>query len=369
MKKDKFFFGLKTQIFFGEDCVRENGALLKSLGKKAIIVTGRHSAKACGALNDVRNTLLANGVQSFIFDQVENNPSMETIQKAVAMAREENPNFVIGIGGGSPLDASKAIAVMLANDGMTVPEMLTNDFDKALPIVAIPTTAGTGSEATPYSVILRNDIQTKVSFGNSYTYSTFAFVDPKYTYNLNERITVSTCVDAFTHVFEGYLANRSTPISDCMAICGIEIFGRIIKKLVVFNLTEEDRKSMALLSLLGGMVIAQAGVTIPHGMGYCYTYYKGIPHGLANGLIFKEYLKLNSSVAQEKINRAMSVMGYQTTDDFLRDFHLLVGEPPKLTEEECETFIRQTMLQKGSIANTPYPVDEKVIRKLWTHIK
>lgn len=369
MIKDKFSFRLPTQLFFGENCVWENEEMLAGLGKKTMIVTGRNSAKKTGALDHVLNVCLKHDISCVLFDEVESNPSLETIKKAADIARCSEVEFVVGIGGGSPLDASKAIAVLAANPEMDVMDIFSNKFDKALPIVGIPTTSGTGSEVTPYSVILRNDVKTKVSFGNIHTYPVYAFVDPQYTYELDEKNTVSTCIDAFTHVFEGYLANRSTPVTDCFALLGIEIFGRVLRKLKSFNMDKEMRKEMSLLSVLGGIVISQAGVTIPHGMGYCYTYFNGIPHGLANGLIFEEYLKLNEEVAKDKIANAMKRMGYDSTENFLKDFKAVVGKPPILSEEEIQIYTKQTLMQKGSISNTPYPVDEEVIYQLWEKIK
>ena len=369
MIKDRFTFGLKTRIYFGENCVTENGELISKLGNRAMIVTGKSSAKRTGALDDVLQVFLKHGITGVLFDEVENNPSLETIQKAADIARSSEIRFVVGIGGGSPMDAAKAIAVLADNPDMDPMDMFSNRFESALPVIAIPTTSGTGSEVTPYSVILRKDVQTKLSFGNEKTYPLYAFVDPQYTYELNRKYTVSTCIDAFTHAFEGYLANRSNPVTDCFALEAIEIFGKVLPVLKEKDPNREMRKEMSLLSVLGGIVISQAGVTIPHGMGYCYTYFKGIPHGLANGLILEEYLKLNEKTVGNKIQKAMKCMKYQSTQDFLRDFRELTGKPPVLTSEEIALYTKQTLLQKGSIANTPYPVDEETIYQLWKNIK
>ena len=270
----EFSFGIPTKIYFGKDCIAKNAGVLAAVGSKAMIVTGKHSAKASGALDDVTAVLEAEKKEYVIFDEIENNPSVETVAKAADIARAEKVDFVIGIGGGSPIDASKAIAVLAANTDMAVTDLFKNAFTKALPIVGVPTTAGTGSEATPYSVLLRKDMQTKVSFGTKDTYPVYAFVDAKYTYSLGKGSTISTAVDAFTHAFEGYLANRSTVISDSFATTAIKAFGKSMRKLARFELDEADRENLMLVSLLGGIIISQTGVTIAHGMGYCYTYFK-----------------------------------------------------------------------------------------------
>ncbi|MGN0406640.1 MAG: iron-containing alcohol dehydrogenase family protein [Bacteroides sp.] len=364
----EFTFGIPTKIFFGRDCILKNAAALTAIGSKAMLVTGKHSAKASGALDDVVSVLDKAAIGYVIFDEIENNPSVETVAKAAKIARQEEVDFVIGIGGGSPIDASKAIAVLAANKEMIVTDLFKNDFTKALPIVGIPTTAGTGSEATPYSVLLRKDMQTKVSFGTKDTFPAVAFVDAKYTMSLGKNSTISTAVDAFTHAFEGYLANRSTVISDCFALEAIKAFGKSMRKLAAFELDESDRENLMLVSLLGGIIIAQTGVTIAHGMGYCYTYFKGIPHGAANGLIMREYMKLNYDVAKDKIDTALEALGCESIDEFAGILREMLGAPPVLTSEEIELYTELTQIQKGSMANTPHKIDEKAIKYLWEHI-
>lgn len=364
-----FKFLIPTHILFEKDCVLHHGEVFKSAGKKALIVTGKHSAKACGALDDVESSMRSQEVPYVIFDEIENNPSVETIDRAAQLARAEKVDYVVGIGGGSPIDAAKAIAVLVANPEMEVLDLFKNEFKKAAPIIGIPTTAGTGSEVTPYSVLLRHDLKTKVSFGTVDTFPQYALVDAKYTMTLSEKSTISTAVDAFTHVLEGYLANRSTPLSDTLALEGIGYFGKVIRRLAAYHLDELDREYLMYISLLGGMVIAQTGVTIAHGMGYCYTFFKEIPHGKANGLIMREYLKLNYSIRKEKIDKALELLQCHSIDELADLLHQMLGDAPKLSEEEIKRFTELTTLQQGSIKNTPYPLNESIISELWRKIQ
>ncbi len=361
-------FTIPTTIFFEKECVSKHGELLAGIGEKAMIVTGKYSAKACGALDDVIKELVKYKTDYVIFDEIENNPSVESVSTAAAIAKAEGVSYVIGIGGGSPIDAAKAIAVLIANPEMEVLDLFKNDFEKVVPIIGIPTTAGTGSEVTPYSVLLRRDLQTKLSFGNEKTIPSYAFLDAKYTKTLDKNATISTAVDAFTHVLEGYLANRSTIMSDCLALEGMRSFGKSIRNLAKFELTEEDRENLLYVSLLGGLVITQAGVTIAHGMGYCYTYFKNIPHGKANGLIMREYLKLNSKVVGDKIEKVLEAVKCKSIDEFADLLYEMLGNAPSLTAAEIEQYTQLTMLQKGSINNTPYPTNEEVISSLWRNI-
>lgn len=365
----EFKFLIPTHIFFESDCISHHGDVFKNIGSKALIVTGKHSAKACGALDDVVNILKEQKVEFIVFDQIENNPSVETVGEAAQIARDGKIDYVIGIGGGSPIDAAKAIAVLIANPDMDVLDLFKNQFEKVAPIVGIPTTAGTGSEVTPYSVLLRKDLQTKVSFGTTKTFPQYAFLDTKYTETLSKNSTISTAVDAFTHVLEGYLAKRSTPISDTLAMEGIYYFGKAFRHLAEFNLTKEDRENLLYVSLLGGIVIAQTGVTIAHGMGYCYTFFKEIPHGKANGLIMREYLKLNYTLCEQKIDQVLSMLGCHTIDELADILHIMLGDAPKLTKEEVQRYTELTLLQQGSIKNTPYPLEKSTISELWRKIR
>ncbi len=335
---------LPTEVISKKQCVINNDKVFASLGKRAIIVTGHYSAKSCGALEDVLTVCNRNGIEVTVFDEIENNPSLETVVKGSEAAKACQAEFVIGIGGGSPLDAAKAIAVLAGNE-MGALELFKNQFQTALPIIAIPTTAGTGSEVTPYSVILRTDMQTKVSFGNEKTFPAYALIDSKYICSLNRNSTVNTAVDAFTHVFEGYLCNRATVLSDALAMDAIRVFGECFEALLTDKVTEEIREKLMYVSLMGGIVIAHTGVTIVHGMGYCLTYFKEIPHGRANGLLLKAYLDYIYDVKKEKIDLVMQLLHCRSRVDFTDKLEGMIGKAPLLSEDEVEQYTELTMLQ------------------------
>ena len=364
----EFKYAIPTKIYFGENCIAKNAGIFAQLGKTVMIVTGKHSAKASGALNDVVMVMDKNKIECIIFDEIENNPSVETVEKAGKIAVQKKVDFIIGIGGGSPIDASKAIAVLAANPDIIATDLFKNDFEKVLPIIAIPTTAGTGSEVTSYSVLVRKDLQTKVSFGTEKTYPQYAFLDAKYTFTLGKSITINTAVDAFTHALEGYLANRSTVISECLSLEAIKTFGKSMRKLANFELDNNDRENLMYASLLGGIIIAQTGVTIAHGMGYCYTFFKDIPHGKANGFIMREYLKLNYDVAKAKIDNVLNALDCSDIDEFADILKAILGDAPKLTVEEIQLYTELTQIQKGSMSNTPHEVNAEVIYELWSKI-
>lgn len=364
----KLNFNMPVRALFEENCVMKHSEIFAQCGASAMIVAGHSSAERCGALSDVETVLTQAGIKYIYFNKVENNPSMETVAEAAKLAKENQVDFIIGIGGGSPIDAAKAIAVLGAND-MEVDELFKNQFTKALPIIAIPTTSGTGSEVTPYSVLLSKAKQTKLSFGNQYTFPAFALLDAKYTYSLGREATINTAVDAFTHCFEGYLAKRSTELSNALAIDGIRSFGECIPALLSGEFTEEIRSKLMYVSMLGGMVISHTGVTIAHGMGYCYTFFHDIPHGRANGLLMKEYVNYNYPVVKDKIDYCMETMGLSDISAFGEIMEQLVGKAPSLTDADIDKYTELTLLQKGSISNTAKDLNEERIHKLWEAVR
>lgn len=359
-------FFMPTRVFLEDEVVQKKAELVKEYGKKAMIVTGRYSAKRSGAYNDIIESLQDAEISFVLFDQVENNPSLETVLLGAALAKEKKVDFVIGIGGGSPLDAAKAIAVLAVND-LDSEKLLQNTFTKALPIIAIPTTAGTGSEVTPYSVLVKKDIETKISFGNELTFPKLALIDPKYTEAVPLQTIIFTAVDAFTHSFEGYLSKRATPLSDALALGAMEIFGQCIPALIKEEFSAEVREKLMYISLIGGIVITHTGVTSVHGMGYCYTYYQGIPHGQANAFLLRSYLQYIEEYKKEKIERAMKSMGFSEMEEFLMKIDVLVGKPRELTATEIMIYTEKTMIQARSLANTAGEVTEEVVASLWSN--
>jgi len=342
---------MPTKAYFGRDCVVHNSNELSGFGNKALIVTGGRSAQASGAFQDVCDALDRLGIKYDIFNKVENNPSEGTVKEGGIAAKRAGSDFVIGIGGGSPLDAAKAIAVLAVND-MEPEQLYTNNFpQKPLPIIAIPTTAGTGSEVTPYSILTRDDLQTKKSFGTQETFPAIAFLDPRYTESQPLEVTVNTAIDALSHNIEGYLGKKSTPVCDLLAQEGIRLFGACIDCLRRGRFSYEDREKLLYMSMLGGMVIAHTGTTIVHAAGYNYTYFRNIPHGRANGYLLAEYLRFNYEYAKEKTENVLHMMGFNSIDAFDEAIVSLIGRAPELKEEEIIRYAEITMTQRSVSSN------------------
>ncbi|HEX2945125.1 MAG TPA: iron-containing alcohol dehydrogenase family protein [Clostridia bacterium] len=364
----QFKFHMPVKTYFGEGCLLKNGSELSKYGRKAVIVTGGHSARLSGALSDVCSILEQLDIAYAIYDKVQNNPTLDNVREGGILARENGAGFVIGIGGGSPLDAAKAVAVLAVND-MEPEQLFTNDFKVSpLPVIAIPTTAGTGSEVTPYSILTRTDKQTKISFGTPETFPAIAFLDPHYTESQPLKVTINTAVDALSHSMEGYLGKRRTPAADILAREGIKLFGSCLESLRSANIGPRTREMLLYASMLGGMVIAHTGTTIMHGIGYNYTYFKGIPHGEANGYLMAEYLRFNYSCAKDRIDDMLQLMGLKDIDELDTVLAELIGRAPGLTREEISLYAAITMTQKSTATNIR-PVEAQDLEGILERLK
>lgn len=327
-----FKYLMPTKVICGENSVKENAGEL-ILGTRCMIVTGKTSGLKSGALSDVTDVLKEKGVEYLVYDCIGNNPTIEECFEGGKKAKDFGADFLIGIGGGSPLDACKAIAVYAVND-IEMYDIFAGKFEnKPLPMAAVPTTAGTGSETTPYSILTLHKINNKQSFAHPDVFYKVAFLDGRYTINLPLQVARNTAIDAMSHLIEGYTDKKASPGSDYVALEGLRIIGKYIENLKKGNFTVGICSDLLWAASLGGIVISQTGTTIVHSMGYALTYNKDIPHGMANGLLLGEYVERTNNVLPEKVKAAMDALGLTIVEfkDFLKES---LPCDVKFTEEE-----------------------------------
>lgn len=357
----EFVYSMPTKIYFGRDIILKNKEVFRNIGKKALIVTGRNSAKRNGSYDDVVKALTEVEVDYILFDEVEENPSLETIEKGSQLGKDNNVDFVIGIGGGSPMDAAKAMAIFIKNPEVNKDNIFSQKKLKSIPVAAVATTSGTGSEVTQYSIVTSNKEKTKKNLGQS-VFPVAAFLDSKYTFDLPYDITVNTAIDAFTHLVEGYLNTNSNYMSETYGEKGFELFKYCFKKLINKELDSNFRNKVMLASTLAGIQIAQTGTSLPHGMGYPLTYFKGLPHGLANGVLTIEYLK--SFKDKSKINRMLNLLGMNLEE--LEDiFNKLINVNIEITEEEIINYSKSFVSNKSKLKNHTEKVELEDIIQIY----
>lgn len=364
-------FHMPARIITGKGCISKNASVFASFGKKCLIVTGKTSAKKCGALDDVISAITSVGVTYEIYDGIEQNPTYKSCLEASEMAKNFGAEFIIGIGGGSPLDASKAVAVLTACNDVSEESLFAMKWDaKPLPIIAVGTTSGTGSEVTPVAVIT-NSKGLKKSFRTADTYPTVSFGDASYTLSLSTEFTRSTALDALAHCIEAYFNRTSNDICRTFSVRGIRILIEMLKKTAVYqasSLTFEDREKLYCASIYGGLAISVSGTCFPHGMGYFLSEQYGIPHGNACAVYLPAFIDHNVQCATDEAKQFFLDIG--TDRDALNA--IIHSNLPdlgvKLSEEKLQEllprFIDNKNLQK-CYGDVNVNVAEGILRKLF----
>ena len=332
-------FYVPTDIYVEKECVKNHAKELLAVGKRALIVTGHSSAKANGSLNDVTEVLNAGGVAYQIFDEVEENPSTDTVGKGAKIAREFGAEFIIGIGGGSAIDAAKAMAILLVNPSVNADELHkapSHPLNHA-PVVAVPTTCGTGSEATPVAIITNHKINLKKSIPHR-IFPVLALVDGKYLASAKKQLIVNTAVDALAHMVESILNVHSNMLNRMCPEYGLKLWGECKEALLASenDATKNDSGNAAPIdaslyeklmytSTIAGMSIAMTSTAVPHGMSYDLTLSKGTPHGPAVGYFLAAYVEVCQKKVPADVEKILSLLGLKNIEEFAAILRKLIG--------------------------------------------
>ncbi|MBQ4626640.1 MAG: iron-containing alcohol dehydrogenase [Clostridia bacterium] len=296
---------MPVRCIIGENAVISNSSLLSSLGKSCLVVTGKKSAVACGALSDALDALRKEKIAYEVFNEIGENPLISVCHKAGEAARGANAEFILGIGGGSVLDASKAIAIYASNADLSPIDIYKREYSAPpRPVALIGTTAGTGSEVTAVSVLTNDETGRKKSISGPDCFAAIAFCDPKYTLSMPYSVTVSTALDAFAHAVEGYFTEKCVGVIELFAEKCIPQIYACLKELAGKNSVASSlREPLYYGSLYAGLVINTCGTAFPHPLGYILTENYGIPHGMACAAFFSAFIDRCSEFAPEKARK------------------------------------------------------------------
>lgn len=366
----------KVKIITGNGAVMKNYEVFAALGKKAVVVSGRSGADKCGAMADVASALEKCGMEYVRFNQIPENPPAELCHEGGRIARENGCDFVIAIGGGSSLDAGKAVAAYAANPECSAEDIFDDEkrVNDCLPLVLIPTTSGTGSEACRYSVLTIDGGKRKKTFKHSSAYARVSFVCPEYSATMSEKYTVSTALDALAHSMESYLSPKSTTESEEAALYAAgEIWDVIFrgKDCEDGGFTMKARERLAYAACAAGMAIDVTGTGFPHPLGYSITLTRGIPHGNACAVFEGEYLSYNmrTDIGKEKINKLAAHLG-TTPDEMMH----LIPEKSGVREEVgiISASEREELIDRvsgaGNYANSPYVISRDEMSEIYARI-
>lgn len=314
-----FNLSIPVKVISGEYCVLKNGELLSSFGKQCLIVTGKTSAEKSGALADVVTVLEQFSVGYEVFDRITPNPYIEDCCEAGAVARAKKADFVIGIGGGSALDAAKATAVFAANaDFLPFDIYEKKERNNALPLVLIGTTAGTGSEVGGVSVLSNKKDERKRSICAPDCVPALTLADSRYTHSVPYSVTVSTALDALSHAIEGYYSKKCGDIPTMFAEKAIPMIWEGLKFLEREKKlpNEKMRAQLYYGSLYAGITLAYCGTAFPHPLGYILTEHFKTPHGIACAAFMPELIRRGVRFEREKSRRLMNLMKTNSAEFF-----------------------------------------------------
>lgn len=361
----EFNFYLPTQIVFGEKRIRELGERIVDFSDSVLLVTDKNVAQKTELADQVLK-LLKNR-KTVLFDEVEENPSLATLEKVKKIARDARVKTVIGLGGGSPMDAAKGAALLCVND-KKMNEYLggAEVQNPPLPVICLPTTSGTGSEATPFAVFTDPKDQSKKGFSHPGLFPKLSILDPELTYSMPEEVVINTGLDALTHAIEAYLSMETFELNDLLAFKSIEI--------IINNLEGAAQKNhdamgkMAYAAMLAGAAIAHASTILLHIMGYPLTVFHHLPHGKANAVLLPAFLDFmgRSSFIKEKVEgvqsffkpfggvvRYVNSLGVSTR---LKDHGVMQEQLPEFVEK---------VIVKGDVKITPAEVTRDTIQEIY----
>lgn len=373
---------MPTKVIFGVGSIARTGDETAQLGTKALVVTGTSAMRSLGFTAVVEKSLSGKGIPYELFEEIETNPSTASVEEGVKTARDRGCDVVIGLGGGSAVDAAKAIASS-AGLGIPVVDLMQNGMPrKGLPCLAIPTTAGTGAEVTHISVLTIRESKRKDALRSPHNFPTVAILDPALTLKLPPYITANTGVDALAHAMEAYTSRQAHPISDLYARKAMSLVNQYLRRAVLYGDDMEARTGMMLASNLAGMAIANAGTAAAHGMamtigGICNT-----DHGTTVGLALPAVLEYNLAANLEKHRDIASLLGENVEGMSLRQAAGMAAQAVRtllndvnlplrlrdigVTEETLPQLLADTKTQRAWL-NNPRPVSpedmERLLRK------
>jgi len=365
-------FRTPSTIHFGEGATANVGLEAKRLkARKALVITDKVLASV-GAIDPVVKSLQDCGIEVAIFDGVNSEPDLSHVVTGLQMLEEEECDLIVACGGGSPIDVAKAVSIMFTNGGKIEDYMGMDKFTvPGMPLMAVPTTAGTGSEATMFSIITDTDLGVKMLIGSPFLMPRVAIVDPLLTLNLPRGLTAATGLDALTHAIEAYVSVKAQPMTDVLALSAIKLISENLLLAWGNPQNREARANTMLGAMQAGIAFSNASVALVHGMSRPIGANFHVPHGVSNACLLgvvMEYSLPGNPQRYADIARAMGVgngsqdaMGVAKIGAEKVKGLIKMLEVPTLTElgvtaEKLEPVIEkmaEDAIASGSPANNP----------------
>ena len=365
----------QPEVIFENNAINSLGKIMKTTRADNVLVVTDPGIIKCGIYRKLKNVLLGNSVENFLYSDVTPDPSLDLIDDVLNFALDKKIDFVIGIGGGSSIDTAKVVSALLTNR-KSIYEYIGTDLleNDAVPLVAIPTTAGTGSEVTPIAILSDEKEQLKKGIVSEKIIPKYALLDPVLTTGMPKQITAYTGMDALAHAVEAFTSVNANDYTDALAQKAISLILENIEKAYNDGDNLQAREKMMLGSLMAGIAFANAGVTAVHAFAYPLGGMFHVPHGLANSIMLEPIINFNSQGNSAKFRELALCFDKNSNSpdviiEKLRELNAVLDIPKSLKELNIpETAI--TQLSEGAmkvtrlLANNPRKItleDAKMI--------
>jgi len=342
-------FQCSSQIFFGPGAAKKIGEIAASTGIQRAFIVSDPGLIATGLPDRMASLFHESGVDSVIFGEVESNPSLETTEQACAAYQQNDCTGLVAIGGGSPIDVAKSVGILVKNPGGLSDYFGINKVINSLPpLLALPTTVGSGSEVTRFAVIIDRAQQKKLVIVSHLITPGYVFLDPDVVESLPQNLLAMTSLDALTHAIESLISNFASPFSDSLALEAIQLI-RSYLPAAYHTKDYTAREKLLYASTLAGMAFNHARTGLVHGMSHPLSSYYNVPHGLANSILLPYVLQFNLPYCEQAMTRLAIAMGEKAVPEYaidaVRRLAALVEIPLKLSEVGVTNTYVQNMAQ------------------------
>ncbi len=360
-----------TRIVFGRGALDGLGGIACAHGEHALLITGRTAMRKHGILDRVVTNLERANLVVTVQDTISPDPKSDEVDAAIAVARKCSCDVVVGLGGGSALDAAKAVGVGIGYESVT--EIIGNVLDPSpasLPIVAVPTTAGSGAEVTKGSIITDVERNLKSGIRGEDVFPKVAVVDPTLTSSLTEKVAKETGFDALTHAIESYVARKANQFTSALSERALEVLAANLPRVASGDFSAEVQDGMCFAATLGGINVAAASTCLPHRLQQAMGTVSriSIAHGRGLAVLYPAWLELAYPYADKKFDRAASLLGYENITHAIRDLLEQLEMTATLDRWEFD----QTDIDRfvsglsGNVENDPIDkIDSALVRSLY----
>ncbi len=343
-----FNFFLQSDITFGRGSILELPGLIHRAGMNKVMVIYDEGVKIAGIAERVLEQIIAAQIDYIIYDKVQPNPSNSFVEEAAAIAKENQVEGFIAVGGGSSIDLAKAANVLMTNPSpIGQYGGVGNVKNKVLPLIAIPTTAGTSSEITNVSALIDQEAVCKYVIIDNKITPASVIVDPEFTRTMPKSVTAATGMDAITHAVESYISNVASPLTEYNSIKALQILYRTLPKVVENAADMEAREQMMLGCIIAGFAFSNANLGLVHGIAHTLSAHFHLPHGIANASVLPYVMEYNAAGCPEKMEELAKAIGLSVTGRPLEDQYLFSQELGRLIKKlGIKSLSEQGILEK-----------------------